>query len=493
MATESTITRRTRVPGLVAVLGLGTVIVSMMQTLVVPLLGVIRQDLHASPADTTWLTTATLLAAAVCTPLAGRLGDRYGSRRVLLGVLGLTLAGSVLAAAVDTLGWLIVARALQGVSTAIFPLAQSVLRDRLPAGRLPGAMATISGALALGNAVALVGAGLLGRAPGADYHLVFWLAAGVSGLALLATVLVVPGTAGAGAGRIDWLGALLLAVFLTLLLVPLSRGADWGWTSVPTLGCLAAALTLGGVWVRVERRRPDPLVQLRLFARPVVAAVNLAGFLLGFAMFMQFIGVSTVVQVPAAPGGYGLGASVSQAALAYLLPPAVASLVAARVAGTLTRRIGARHALAAGSVCGVAGFAVLAVGYDRPGWVLRGGVLVGVAISFGFATLPAVLLTAVPRTQTGVANGVNSVFRSIGSSVASALLGALLATGAAGRPGAALPAPSRFTLAFSLAAVAFGVVACVALFGTRMRRGCGTPRRESAATAAHTLKDERCP
>ncbi|MEE6258656.1 MFS transporter [Plantactinospora sonchi] len=475
MATQPSLSIRSPIPVLVAVLGLGAVIVSMMQTLVVPILGVIRQDLHASTADATWLTTATLLAAAVCTPLAGRLGDQYGSRRVFLGVLALTLAGSVLAATTRTLAWLIVARALQGVSTALFPLAQSVLRNQLPTARMPGAMGTISGALALGNAVALVSAGLLSGASTADYHLVFWLAAGVSGLALLATALVVPGAAGTGAGRTDWLGAVLLAASLTLLLLPLSRGADWGWTSVPTVGCLTGALVLGGVWVRVERRRPDPLVQLGVFARPVVAAVNLAGFLLGFAMFMQFIGVSTVVQLPAAPAGYGLGASVSQAAIGYLLPPALASLLAARLAGTLTHRFGARRALAAGSVSGVTGFGLLAVVHDRPAGVLAGGVLVGVAISFGFATLPAVLLDAVPRAQTGVANGVNSVFRSVGSSVASALLGALLATGAVGRPGAAqpaLPAQSRFTLAFSLAAAAFAVVACVALLG---RRAAPTP------------------
>ncbi|MEV4808915.1 MFS transporter [Micromonospora avicenniae] len=478
-------------PVLVAVLGLGAVVVSMMQTLVVPVLGLIQQDLRASTTDATWLTTATLLAAAVCTPLAGRLGDQYGARRVLLAVLALTVGGSVVGAASSTLPWLIVARAMQGISTAIFPLAQSVLRHALPAGRLPAAMGAISGALAIGNGVALASAGLLGRESTPDYHLVFWLAAIVSGLALAATAMVVPATATSGARRTDWLGAALLAGVLVLLLLPLSRGSDWGWSSPRTLGCLGGALLLGAVWVDVERRRPDPVVNLRIVVRPAVALANLAGFLLGFAMFMQFIGVSAVVQVPAAPAGYGLGASVSQAALEYLLPPAVAALFAARVAGALTRRVGASRTLAAGSATGVAGFALLAAVHSGTAEVLVGGVLVGIAVSFGFAALPAVLLDAVPLTQTAAANGVNSVFRSVGSSVASALLGVLLATGASAKTPAAPPAESRFTLAFALAGAAFAVVAALALLRrprhTRIASPAAAPGAPSSATSAGPL------
>ncbi|MET7751962.1 MFS transporter [Micromonospora sp. NPDC005367] len=486
---------RLPMPVLVAVLGLGAVVVSMMQTLVVPVLGLIQQDLHVSTRDAAWLTTATLLAAAVCTPLAGRLGDQYGARRVLLAVLALTVVGSVVAAVSSTLPWLIVARAMQGTSTAVFPLAQSVLRHGLPAGRLPAAMGAVSGALAIGNGVALTSAGLLGRESTSDYHLVFWLAAIVSGLALAATAMVVPTTtttATAGGRRTDWLGAALLAGVLVLLLLPMSRGSDWGWSSRRTLGCLGAGLLLGAVWVHVERRQPDPVVDLRIVARPAVALANLAGFLLGFAMFMQFIGVSAVVQIPAAPAGYGLGASVSQAALEYLLPPAVAALFAARVAGALTRRVGARRALAAGSATGVAGFALLAAVHSGTAGVLGGGVLVGIAVSFGFAALPAVLLDAVPLTRTAAANGVNSVFRSVGSSVASALLGVLLAGGASARTPAALPAEGRFTLAFALAGAAFAVVTALALLRRRQHTRIASPDAAPGAST-HALAPASSP
>ncbi|WP_345941051.1 MFS transporter [Streptomyces sp. SID4917] len=111
-------------------------VVSMMQTLVVPVLGIVQRDLHASASAVSWLTTATLLSAAVSTPLLSRVGDQYGRRPVLLGVLAVTSVGSVLAALSDSLPLLITGRALQGVATAVFPLGPPRRRQPLPTARL---------------------------------------------------------------------------------------------------------------------------------------------------------------------------------------------------------------------------------------------------------------------------------------------------------------------------------------------------------------------
>ncbi|GAB3131534.1 MFS transporter [Microbispora hainanensis] len=453
---------------LVPVLGLGAMVVSMMQTLTVPILGVVQRDLHTTTTAASWLTTATLLSAAVCTPLLGRYGDQHGARRTLIGVLGLTLAGSALGATTHALPWLIAARALQGASTAIFPLAQSVIRDELPRDRLPGATALLSGTLAVGNAVALVGAGLLTRGAAPDFHPVFWLSAGVSALTLAAVAAVVPRPRVRPGGRTDWPGAIALAVMLTLLLLPLSQGVRWGWSSAPTLGCFAAAVAMAAVWARRERRAAEPLVDMRMLAlRPVLLA-NLAGFLVGFAMFSQFLGVSALVQLPAPPDGYGFGATVLETSVVYLMPPAVVSLAAARVAGAMVRVIGAHATLAVGAACGAAGFTVLAAARGSAVVVITAAVLVGVAVSFGFATLPAVLAGAVPANGTGIANGINSVARSVGSSVASALAATLLTVQPAGHlatRAASLPAEGRFTACFALGGGAFVLVVLIALTG----------------------------
>ncbi|MFF2436370.1 MFS transporter [Streptomyces sp. NPDC058107] len=457
--------------GLVFALGLSAMIVSMMQTLVVPILTVVQKDLSLSSSSTSWLATSTLLSAAVFTPLLGRLGDMRGKRPVLLCVLGVTVVGSALAATTSSFPLLLVARAMQGASTAIFPLALSVLRDELPARRLPGAMGLVSGTLAFGSGLALVAAGLLTQGPHPDYRRVFWLATVLSLIALATAAIAVPPSPSSTGGRTDWLGATTLAGALVLLLLPISQGGTWGWASARCLGLLGGAAVLTAVWVLVERRVRQPLVDMRMFALRPVVFTNLAGVLLGFGMFTQFIGISYLVQTPHRIAGYGFSASVLDAAVVYLLPGTVASLIAAQFGGVLVRRIGARVTLAAGAGSGVLGFGWLAVSHGSPGGVVAAGLLTGIAISFGFATLPAFIVAGVPLHQSGIANGINSIARSLGSSLGSAVITALLSarllTGLPpGTP--AVPAEGQYTLSFALGAAAFALVVLIALTGLRI-------------------------
>lgn len=455
---------------LVPTLGFSAVIVSMMQTLVVPILPTVQHELSLSSATASWPATATLLSAAVFTPLLGRLGDMRGKRPVLICVLLLTVAGSVLAAATTSLPLLLTGRAMQGTSTAIFPLALSVLRDELPAPRLPGAMALISGTLAVGSGLALVGAGLLTQGGDPDYHRVFWLATVLSVLALITVALVVPPSREATGGRTDWMGASALAGTLLLFLLPISQGGTWGWTSPRTLGLFVAAALLAAVWVRVERRVREPLVDMTMFVLRPVLFTNLAGVLLGFGMFTQFIGITYLVQAPSGVAGYGFSASVLLASVVYLLPGTVASLIAAQLGGALVRRIGAHITLAAGAASGVLGFAWLAFAHDTTASVIMAGMLTGIAVSFGFATLPAFIVAGVPVHQSGIANGINSIARSVGSSLGSAVITALLATNLLPHlpPGVPpLPAETQYTLVFGLGALAFALVVLIALTGLK--------------------------
>lgn len=469
--------RQTGGLGLVLVLGLAAMIVSMMQTLVVPILGIIQDDLGTTTSAVSWVTTATLLSAAVFTPLLGRFGDQHGKKPTLVAVLVLMAAGSVLAAATDSLPWLIVARVMQGAATAIFPLALSVLREEIPPARLHSAMALVSGTLAAGSGIALVGAGLLTQGPDPDYRRVFWLAFGLAVLALAAVLVVVPGSRHKAGGRTDWLGAGSLAAMLVLLLLPLSQGHEWGWTSGRTLGLFAGFAATAVLWVLVERTVREPMVDMKMFVHRPVLFTNLAGLLVGFAMFTQFIGVAYLVQVPKELAGYGFGATVLGASVVYLLPTALVSLVAAQFGGVLMSRIGARLTLAASAAFGVAGFAWLTLAHGSTAGVILAGMVAGVAISFGYAAMPALIVDGVPHHQTGIANGINSISRSVGSAVASAVVTTLLASKTiehlpAGVP--PLPAESRFTLSFALAGGAFLLVGLVALIGLTARRAAPT-------------------
>ncbi|MEU9364185.1 MFS transporter [Streptomyces avermitilis] len=469
--------RRSGDTAVVLVLGLAAMVVSMMQTLVVPVLGIIQSDLKATTANVSWVTTATLLSAAVFTPLLGRFGDQHGKKPTLVGVLLVMIAGSVLAATTASLTWLIVGRVMQGAATAIFPLALSVLREEIKPEKLHGAMALVSGTLAFGSGLALVGAGLLTQGSDPDYHRVFWLAVVLAVMALAGVLFAVPASRTKTGGRTDWLGAVALAALLVLLLLPISQGHEWGWTSGRTLGAFAGAIVMAVVWVIIESRVKEPMVDMKMFAHRPVLFTNLAGLLLGFATFTQFIGVSYLVQMPEGVAGYGFGASVLEASVVYLLPTTLVSLVGAQFGGVLVRRLGARVTLAAGACFGVLGFTWLSAAHDTTASVIGAGMVIGLAISFGYASMPALIVASVPAHQTGIANGINSISRSVGSAVASAVITSLLASKTIPLPHGmpALPQEGQFTLSFTIAGAAFVLVVAVALVGLKSAHAPRTP------------------
>ncbi|MFG3009308.1 MFS transporter [Streptomyces cinerochromogenes] len=485
--------RRAPDSALVLALGLAAMVVSMMQTLVVPILGIIQNDLHATTANVSWVTTATLLSAAVFTPLLGRFGDQHGKKGTLVGVLLVMVAGSVLAATTTSLTWLIVGRVMQGAATAIFPLALSVLREEIAPAKLPGAMALVSGTLAFGSGLALVGAGLLTRGADPDYHRVFWLAVALAVVALAGVWFAVPASRAATGGRTDWLGAVTLGALLVLLLLPVSQGHEWGWTSGRTLGSFAGAVVMAAVWVVTENRVEEPMVDMKMFAHRPVLFTNLAGLLLGFAMFAQFIGVSYLVQVPEDVAGYGFGASVLGASVVYLLPTTLVSLVGAQFGGVLVRRLGARVTLAAGACFGVVGFTWLTVAHETSASVIGAGMVIGLAISFGYAAMPALIVASVPAHQSGIANGINSISRSVGSAIASAVITTLLASKTIPLPDGmpALPQESQFTIGFALAGAAFALVVAVSLVGIKAAHAPRTPvLRKAAESRSRAVVDQ---
>src|SRR5699024_12373203 len=158
-----------------AVLGVGDIVVSLMQSLIIPIIPELPALLHASASDAAWAITATLLAAAVATPTMGRLGDMYGKRRMLLVSVVALVAGSVIGALTDSLGPMIVARALQGFSAGVIALGISIMRDELPSERLGSSIALMSASLGVGGALGLPAAAFL--AENADWHVLFWASA----------------------------------------------------------------------------------------------------------------------------------------------------------------------------------------------------------------------------------------------------------------------------------------------------------------------------
>ena len=430
----------------VLVLALGGIVVSLMQTLVVPLIPRLPALLHASAADSTWVITATLLAGAVATPVVGRLGDLYGKRRMLLVSLVLLVAGAVVAALSDTLVPMIVGRALQGLAAGVIPLGISIMRDELPAERLGSATATMSASLGVGGALGLPAAAFL--AENTDWHVLFWVAAG---LGVLVTVLVstcVPESRTRARGRFDLVGAAGLSAALVCLLLAISKGAAWGWTSGATLGLFGAAAVVLLLWGWWELRTASPLVDLRTTARRQVLLTNLTSAVFAFAMFAMSLVLPQILQLPVATG-HGLGQSLLVTGL-VLVPSGLVMLMIAPLSARITSTAGPKVTLMLGILVVAAGYG-LGVGLMSAVWqLLLVSAVIGGGIGLAYGAMPALIMGAVPVSETAAANSLNTLMRAIGTSVSSAVAGAVLAQLTVPFGPAAVPTEGAFRLVMAL-------------------------------------------
>ncbi|WP_433362637.1 MFS transporter [Actinoplanes sp. CA-142083] len=453
-------------------------LVSALQTLVVPVVSNIQADLGVSATSASWVVTANLLAAAVFTPMLGRLGDLYGRRPVMLGVLMVVLAGSILAATTSSLPLLLVARVAQATSFGLFPLSIGVLREELPPAKLTGAMAIVSGMLAVGAGLGLTVTGLLMQ-NGGDYHQLFWLATALSAVGI-AGVFLLPRREPVATGRLDGAGAAVLGLALVLLILPLEEGNDWGWGSARVIGSLAAAVVVFAIFVLFERRISHPLVTTRMLThRPIVIA-NAAGLFLGFSMFAVFLAVSYLVQTPAGVAGYGFGSTVLAASVVYLLPGTAGGVVTAPLGGRLVGRFGAKATLVIAAALALAGFAMLAVLHDDTWEIIVGAAIVNTAVMFGYAALPALLIQHVSPAETGIANSVNSIARSVGMSIGTAFVVTMLTRNLI--PGVPLPHESQYVWIFVVGAAlaaAAGILVALAL-----------PRSRPVALSVREVEEE---
>ena len=344
-------------PGLVlGVLALAGGGYALLQSLVVPALPVLQHDLHTTTAGVAWVLTAYLLAASVATPIAGRLGDLYGKKRVLVLVLAGLAFGSGLAGFVTTLPLMIVARTIQGLGGAIFPLAFGIIRDEFPRARVAGAIALISGILGIGGGLGIVLAGPI--LENLNYHWLFWIPLFVTLISMTATIVLIPESSIRAPGDVHWIGAILLSGWLVALLVAVSEAPTWGWGSPKTIGLLVLSVVIAVLWVYAELRSKHPLVDMTMMRLRGVWTTNLAAFLIGFGMYSAFILIPQYVQAPKSTG-YGFGATVTEAGL-FLIPTTVAMLIFSPLGGRLSTAVGSKVPLVIGTCVTVVSFVVLA-------------------------------------------------------------------------------------------------------------------------------------
>lgn len=474
---------RTNSPRLVVlVLCLCGTIVALQQTLVVPLLPDYPKILNTTPENASWLVTAALLTAAVATPIITRAADMYGKRKMLLVCLIAMATGSVIGALSTSLALVLVARSLQGFAAALVPVGISIMRDELPSERVGGAVALMSATLGIGAAIGTPVAGVIYAQW--SWHALFWVSAAAAGIFVVVVPLVMAESPLRSPGRFDIPGALMLSAAMVALLLALSKGAHWGWTSKPVLALVLLGAVLLAVWTPYELRVSAPMVDLRTSARRPVLLTNLAAVFVGFAMFANLLASTQQLQMPTATG-YGFGLDVKTAGLA-LLPAGLSMVIFAPVSDRLSKAFGARVTLIVGSLVMAVGYVVRVFFTTAVLHVIVGSAIITIGTALTFAAMPTLIMRSVPITETASANGLNTLLRSVGTALSSAGLAAIFASSTMQVGDVALPTLSAFTTTFWIAGAAAVVAAFISAFLPSRR--LGTPITSAVEAAA--VRDE---
>lgn len=457
---------------IIGVLGLSSLFVSLMQSLVIPIQLELPILLGTSPSNASWVVTATLLGGAVAMPVAGRLADLMGKKPVLVASSLILLVGSLICALSDSLAPMLVGRVLQGLAMGYIPVAISFVREVAPVRMVNTAVAAISAMLGVGGALGLPLAAWI--ADSLDWHALFWVSLGLAAVMALLSLLVLPHVHDAQSGSLDWAGAIGLATGLVAFLVGISKGNDWGWTSGLTLGLLIGGVVVLLLWGWFELRQNDPLVQLRTLSRRPVLMTNLAAVLIGFGMMAQAIVIPQLLGMPTATG-YGLGQSILATGL-WMAPGGLMMLLFAPVSSKLLSTIGGRRTLALGGFVLAAGYVLAVFLTDAPWQLLIASCVGSAGVGIGYAAMPTLILENVPPAEAGASVGLNGLARSVGTTVAGAVMAMVMTSNTIDLGGRAIPTLDAFHLCFIIGAVAAACGATLALFVYPLRSKKLTPQ-----------------
>ena len=381
--------------------------VSLDNLVVTTALPVVKADLGASLQGLEWTVNAYTLTFAVLLLTGAALGDRFGRKRMFLTGLAIFTLGSAAAALAPSIGWLIAARALQGVGGAVVtPLTLTILSGAVSPARRGLALGIWGGVSGLAVALGPVVGGAV--VEGLSWQWIFWINVPF-GIVLL-PIAWRRLTESKGPNRsLDLPGLGLASVGLLGIVWGLIRGNEHGWTSLGVAGPIAIGIVLLAAFVLWERRTAEPMVPLRFFRSRAFSAANVTSLLMSFGMFGAIFLLAQFFQIVQGYSPLEAGART--------LPWTAMPILVAPIAGILSDRIGARPLL-------VAGMALMAIGL---GWIavvtsptvaygalVPAFVLAGVGMSLYFAPVANLVLSTVRRKEEGKASGVNNTVREVG-------------------------------------------------------------------------------
>jgi MFS family permease len=303
----------------------------------------------------------------------------------------------------------------------------------------------------------------------------FWLPMIATIAAAIAAVAFIPESPVRSPGRISWLPAILLSAWLVAVLVALSEGPSWGWGSARVTGLLAPGVVICAGWIYSELRARTPLIDMAMMRQPAVWTNNLVSLLLGLGMYATFAFLPQFLQTPPA-AGYGFGVSITKSGL-ILLPSSAAMFVTGQFAGRLTAWLGGKALVVGGCLIGGGSMGILAFAHHHVWEIVLSNALMGIGFGLAFSAMSALIVAAVPPSQTGVASGMNANIRTIGGSIGSAAMASIVTSQlmASGQP-----KESGYTTGFAVMTTGLLLAAAAGLLIPVARR----PRAAATAPAA---------
>lgn len=456
------------------------------------LLPSISEDVGAPVAQLQWAVTGYSLVGAAVIVTSGALGDVLGRRKVFLGGLVLFVASCILIALSTGAAGVVGGRMVQGAAGAtILACGMSLLSVASSGSGQMKAITLWGAASAAGAAIGPLIGGVLVDSTG--WQGLFWIDAAIAAACIPLTLATVKESRDPNrSGSIDYVGTVLIALVLAPVVLALSKGNDWGWTSVATLGSLAVSIVATLLFVRVERRARAPLVNLRLLRNRVLVGATLAILIVAGTINALMYVLSLYFQNPD-----GLGMSALETGLATL--PAAAGMIAITPAITpLAAKIGPGRAVALGFVLAAAGFAVLA--FVEASWTYAAFVapLVALAVGLGLANGPASAgsTAAVSADEVGQASGISNMARYIGAAVAVAAIAMIDNAVAQNHRDAGESASDALAAGLSAAALAMAIWSALGIglivLLARLRAASNRPvdRAAAAAAVSHTIPTE---
>ncbi|MGH4031822.1 MFS transporter [Actinomycetota bacterium Odt1-20B] len=431
----------------VGALGMLAVATGALESVVTPTLPLLQRELDMSPSEGALLSIVLLITGALVTPVAGKLGDRYGGKRVLTRLMAVVSVGGLVSAVAPSLPVLLLGQVLQGAMVGALPLSFIVVRKHLPEGESKVAIGVVSGLFVGGGMAGTLSAGPV--AEGLSRH---WMFALPTIAVLGATVLVHRLMPDDPPGRsddagIDWPGLVLLSGTLITLMVLLERASEIGRRPL-VLGALVVALIAFATgWAVVERRAPSPMIDLRMLARPVMWKSCVLTFVICLGTSVPLYLVPQLFAVPTE--AYGFGASATEIGF-FLLPGVVTASLAGPISGIGVRRLGSRAVMTAGIVLMVVALIALAGVHSEVWHLVVGKAMVALANGLCVTAMVTGTATSVGRGDTGIATSLVLMTRVLGYAVGAQISAALLTAGTPA--GAKVPDESAFATGFLVAA-----------------------------------------